>query len=275
MGIRKLGRQYADKIQCRVKGLAKLYIPSIKFKEMKLLINFIKYADKNNSINSKNKDFFRDINLIFENGNDLDQLLYELDKKGIIVYDEVGEDGFAPICIAAINNNTLSYLNELVNLIEIDYKNLEFLIKDLFTFEPEKLSLDINSAQKKLIEAKSLAKSNTLLSPILNSIEEIEKHFASVVVVSNNYADIYKNIIRPVQIASEDGVKSTVKWAIISVIISSIFSLILSNWSSIDKKLFPSEGLEQERTISIEQKNSDRKRPSNQPSKLKVSPSRN
>jgi hypothetical protein len=61
-------------------------------------------------------------------------------------------------------------------------------------------------------------------------LREIQSHFDSISVVSEGYEHIYKNIIRPVQEEGKSGVKATVKWAILSILISTAISLAISNW---------------------------------------------
>lgn len=48
--------------------------------------------------------------------------------------------------------------------------------------------------------------------------------------MAEKYEDVYKNIIRPVQLEGESGVKATVRWAIISIVASTAISVALGNW---------------------------------------------
>ena len=109
------------------------------------------------------------------------------------------------------------------------------MIKDLLTFDPEKLIKNIEKAQKDLNSAKEKALENDLLKPILRPIEQIESQFKSVEAVSRIYDDVYKNIIRPIQKEGEAGVKQTVKWAIISIVASTLLSVLIGNWESLYK----------------------------------------
>jgi len=79
----------------------------------------------------------------------------------------------------------------------------------------------------------SLIKGNELLKPMESPLREIQQHFKSVSVVSSGYEDIYKNIIRPVQEEGRSGVKATVRWAVISIIISTALSWAISNFNKI------------------------------------------
>ena len=82
---------------------------------------------------------------------------------------------------------------------------------------------------------KEKALENDLLKPILRPIEQIESQFKSVEAVSRIYDDVYKNIIRPIQKEGEAGVKQTVKWAIISIVASTLLSVLIGNWESLYK----------------------------------------
>jgi hypothetical protein len=51
--------------------------------------------------------------------------------------------------------------------------------------------------------------------------------------VADRYEDVYKNIIRPVQLEGKSGVEATVRWAIISIVASTAISVLLGNWKEI------------------------------------------
>ena len=210
-----------------------MHLPSKSFQNIRLLQTLIKYSDSNSSIDTKNNEMWKELNKIFSNGNLLDQRLYELNSEGIIYYEEIGEDGFAPIILVGIKKETHLFLTQLIEKTEIEVINIEQIIKDLLTFDPELLTQNIEKAQKDLNHAKKQALSNEILKPILKPIEQIENQFKSVAAVSKIYDDVYKNIIKPIQKEGEAGVKQTVKWAIISIVASTFLSLLIGNWKDI------------------------------------------
>lgn len=210
-----------------------MHLPSKSFQNIRLLQTLIKYSDSNSSIDTKNNEMWKELNKIFSNGNLLDQRLYELNSEGIIYYEEIGEDGFAPIILVGIKKETHLFLTQLIEKTEIEVINIEQIIKDLLTFDPELLTQNIEKAQKDLNHAKKQALSNEILKPILKPIEQIENQFKSVVAVSKVYDDVYKNIIKPIQKEGEAGVKQTVRWAIISIVASTFLSLLIGNWKDI------------------------------------------
>ena len=79
-----------------------------------------------------------------------------------------------------------------------------------------------------LEKLKEQLSNNPLFNSLKPQIDEIEKNLNSVDKVATNYEDVYKNIILPVKKEGESGVKQTVKWAIISIVISSIISGLIS-----------------------------------------------
>ena len=200
------------------------------FQEVQLLLAFIKSSDGDGNIDFEKTNISHDLAKIVTNGNWLDSLLYKFDEAGVLKYEEIGEDGFKPIIIAGITSNTYIYLDGLISKLKDEYEDLENRIAEIFTFNPNVLSKSISATKLKLDSVSDLVKNNELLKPIEQPLKEIRRHFESVYTVSSNYEDIYKNIIRPVQEEGRSGVKATVKWAVISIIISTILSLIISNW---------------------------------------------
>lgn len=65
-----------------------------------LLLAFIRFADDKGSIDQKNQALFEELGKLFSNGNILARHLYELNAAGSVHYEEIGEDGFAPIIVA-------------------------------------------------------------------------------------------------------------------------------------------------------------------------------
>jgi hypothetical protein len=195
----------------------------------------MRHAGADGYIDAKKEAFWNELKAIYSNGSNLDSRLCELNEKGVIHYEEIGEDGFAPIVIAGIKDQTHAHFSSLMSTIEAETSELEKNLKEILTFDPEQMTADIEKAQRQLVEARMAATANEMLKPILKPIGEIERHFASVVEVSKAYNNVYKNIIRPVQREGQEGVKATVRWAIISIVVSTMFSVAISNWSKLSE----------------------------------------
>jgi hypothetical protein len=212
-----------------------------KTQTARLLVAFIRFADDKGSIDPKNQAFFEEIGKLFTNANILDQHLYELNAAGSIEYEEIGEDGFTPIIFAGCTEKTSVHLATILEEIENDLISTKNQINEILTFDPDRLRSEISEAESQLKAARKSAEENELLKPLLRHIEEIEKEFQGVSAVADRYEDVYKNIIRPVQLEGQSGVKATVRWSIIRIIESTAISVILGRWKELGellKKLF-------------------------------------
>ena len=204
-----------------------------KYQEVNVILAFLKHAGSKGDVDFKKTNIGSDLSKIISNGNWTDSLLYNLNEAGVLSYEEIGKDGFAPIVMAGITKRTHDHLAGLISNLEAERVSLETRITEILTFNPALLSKNINETKAKLDEVDTHIKGNELLAPMAKPLKEIRHHFESVSAVSSNYEDIYKNIIRPVQEEGRSGVKATVKWAIISIVVSSGISLIVSNWGKV------------------------------------------
>jgi hypothetical protein len=130
-----------------------------------------------------------------------------------------------------VSDHTHRYVAGLAEKIETKYTALDKRITEILTFNPSALTNRISDTKRKIDEVNTHVASNEILKPLSGPLREIQSHFDSIRVVSEGYEHIYKNIIRPVQEEGRSGVKATVKWAILSILISTAISLIISNWS--------------------------------------------
>lgn len=90
---------------------------------------------------------------------------------------------------------------------------------------------DISESETHIKQARAQLASNPILEPLQKPLEDIERHFESIRKVAENYDDVYKNILKPVQEESRSGVRATVRWAVIGIVASWLFS----NYESIMK----------------------------------------
>ena len=203
-----------------------------KIQTAQLLASFVRHSGEKGNI-ADEKKFLLEIGKLFSNGSDLESFLYELNGEGIVHYEEIGEDGFAPIVMAGTTKRTHEYLATLLQEIDKEMEDLKLRLREILTFDPESLQVEIAGAAAQLNAAKKSAEESPLLRPLLQQISIIERHFNGVAVVADKYEDVYKNIIRPVQLEGESGVKATVRWAIIGIVASTVISVVLGNWKSI------------------------------------------
>lgn len=161
-------------------------------------------------------------------GADEDRL-WELNEVGAICFEQIGEDGFAPIIMCSTNEKTYEHLLNCLAQLSNDQNLLNDRVSSLLNHDPKKLMGDISRTKKHINEAKKQIGKNELLKPLQTPLNDIEQHFDSISRVAENYDDVYKNILKPVQEEGKSGVKATVRWAIISI----VASWLLTNYSTI------------------------------------------
>jgi len=201
--------------------------------ELRVLLCLIRHADGKGSVDFDNPDVTATLGGLVWNGNALDYLLHKLDEAGVIDYSDIGEDGFKPIILCIINDDTHRYVAALAENLEAEYVALDKRITDILTFSPSTLTSRIADTKRQIEEVEKHVASNDVLKSLAVPLREIQSHFDSISVVSEGYEHIYKNIIRPVQEEGRSGVKATVRWAILSIVISTLISLAITNWSSL------------------------------------------
>lgn len=201
--------------------------------EVKILLAFIRNADSQGNIDFKATNISHDLSILNIESNALDTFLLQATEKGVIGYEEIGDEGFEPIIIASINPSVHLYLLEKMNGIEKEMQDINHRLTSILNFNPAQLSKEISLTQKKLIEVKEKIRGDKVLESLNVPINLIATHFEGVKRVSESYEEIYKNIIRPVQEEGRHGIRATVKWAILSVVISSVISIIIGNWGTI------------------------------------------
>lgn len=92
----------------------------------------------------------------------------------------------------------------------------------------KKLLKEIKGTDDIIKNTKEQIESDPILESLLEPLKNIEKHFYSLSNVANNYEDVYKNIILPVKEEGKKGVRQTVKWAIISILLATLLSVGIS-----------------------------------------------
>ena len=200
-----------------------------KQQQLRILLALAQSADGEGAVELMGTDVYSTLEDIFPHVNYLPEYLFQLSEQGVIHYEEVGEDGFAPIRMCSIDEKTWQEIDALATEIEHSYGELETRLTDLIAFDPAELSHAIQQTKESLDEVDEKVRSNEILSPIAKPIDDIRSHFESVKLVADRYDDVYKNIVKPVRVAAESGVRTTVRWAIFSIVLSAVVTIILSN----------------------------------------------
>lgn len=165
-----------------------------KYQEVSVILAFLKHADSKGDVDFKQSNIGSDLSEVISNGNWTDSLLYNLNEAGFLSYEEIGEDGLAPIVMAGITKKTHEHLAALISDLETERVSLETRITEILTFNPALLSKNINETKAKLDEVNAHIKGNELLAHMAKPLKAIRHHFESVSAVSSNYEDIYKTL---------------------------------------------------------------------------------
>lgn len=202
--------------------------------EIFLISNLINFSDQEYYVDFSNSEIWKSL-FLTEKTVIHEGYFLELNDKGIIDYEEIGEEGFKPIIMCSVKDETRDYLKSLIinQQTQLDnanneIDNLNIRITEILTYNPYKLLIDITKSKSDINNLKQQLASNPLFDTLKPQIDEIEKNLESVSKVAENYEDVYKNIILPVKNEGKSGIKQTVKWAIISIVISSIISGLIS-----------------------------------------------
>ena len=175
--------------------------------------------------------FHREIHL-----NDLDEILKNFHSLGIIQFVRGGEDGFVEQFSLTYNKELASnYLIDLIkeysNDLENEVNSKTEQLRSIYSFSPENIINEINNSKLKLNEILTSVSTSDYLKALEPKINEINTYLTKTESIIRNYENIYLSIIKPIKQESKQGIRSTTIWAIISIILTSIVSLYLSNSS--------------------------------------------
>ncbi len=205
-----------------------------KYEEVYLICQLLAKVKADSSVELNSDEEWKDLYLNKET-KIREDYLFDLSDREIIVFEAIGDEGIKPTYLCYVKPETTEYLKKLITEIETenrsDKKEIDLLnkrIAEILTFNPKKLSDEINSTASIISQTKEQLKSNPVLQPLTLQLNEIELHFKSLSAVAHNYEDVYKNIILPVREEGKSGVRQTVRWAIISIIASTLLSLLIS-----------------------------------------------
>lgn len=195
----------------------------------KILANLLKMADENCNVDFKQPGAAA----IWELDRRVNDYLFELNDSGAIHYEEIGEDGWAPIVLCSISQQTFEHLLSCLGAITGEVNLLDERVQSLLKHDPNRLREDIAQSERHIAEARDQLQKNPILAPLETPLADISRHFESIRKVAENYDDIYRNILRPVQEEGKSGVRATVRWAIIGIVASWLLSNYKDIWALI------------------------------------------
>lgn len=199
------------------------------YQEAMLLYALVASAAKDGEVSYYDDALQEGLSKAHRNGNVIEDKLFELNEAGVIAFEMFGEDGFRPLVMLNTKPETYVRLGELIQQLEENRNSLEDRLSKILTFNPNKLGKELRESSAKIPETRASIQANDLLKPLAGHISKIDSNFKSLESVFSNYEEIYKNIIRPVQEEGKAGVRQTVRWAVISIIVSLALPLIISN----------------------------------------------
>ncbi|WP_431819413.1 hypothetical protein [Burkholderia sp. F1] len=195
----------------------------------KILATLLKLADEKRGVDLKQPDATQ----LWDLDPHVDDYLFELNEANAIDYEEIGEDGFAPIVICSVGQNTLEHLLGCLAALTGDISLLDERVQSLLRHDPNKLREDITQSERHIAEARDQLQKNPILAPLKKPLDDISHHFDSIRKVAENYDDVYRNILRPVQEEGRSGVRATVRWAIIGIAASWLLTNYKDIWALI------------------------------------------
>jgi DNA repair exonuclease SbcCD ATPase subunit len=195
----------------------------------KILATLLKLADDKRDVDLKQPDATQ----LWELDRHVNDFLFELNVANAIHYEEIGEDGFAPIIICSVSPKTLEHLLDCLASLTGEINLLDERVQSLLKHDPDKLRQDIAQSEQHIAEARDQLQKNPILAPLKKPLDDISLHFESIRKVAENYDDIYRNILKPVQEEGKSGVRATVRWTIIGIVASWLLSNYKDIWALI------------------------------------------
>jgi len=203
------------------------------FQKTRLISCVLRHADSDGEVDFEDDDFDALLGKILRNYDERVNFFSDLDKQGVLQYDHYFVEGLPAVNKFNVSDSTHAYLEELLNQLNMHMTDLETRIADILSFDPIKLSKQIKETEKHIIETKNSISTNEILQPLEKPLNAIIEHFDSAKSISESYEEIFKNIVRPIQTEGRQSVRTTVRWAIFSIIGSVLLSWILSNWNNL------------------------------------------
>jgi len=170
--------------------------------------------------------------------------LGEEGKIGWQIYGD--EEIYYPDFEYTYNKNTFKFIREHIILrIREDRESLlrqvselKNELKSVYGFSPTSISNKIQDTNENIEKLLKTIKENKMLSSLENPVLEFAEYTRKIKDINESYQDIYEVIIKPIQKEGEKGVRATVRWAIISITVATLISIVVSNWSSIKTILY-------------------------------------
>lgn len=167
-----------------------------------------------------------------------EQALALLQARSAVSIDGYGEDGVEGQWWLTAGRSLFECITEEIDNISSLYGHSIISLEEeksrtnsLVGFDLSSIRASANKINDDLgIVAAKIEQSPTL-QPMQPIISDIAQHFITIRSVLNNFEDIYRGVISPIQAEGKSGIKHTVFWAIVGIGISTAVSIGLTFWT--------------------------------------------
>ncbi len=152
--------------------------------------------------------------------------LERLDALRVLSFEILGFDnGVYTNC--RINDKTKFYLVDCVAQLSGSEGLLNERVQEILAFDRDGLRRRIKSSSNEIQSIKKAISKRREFEALSKDVSEIEGYFISLDRVAEDYDDVYKNIIKPVQDESKRSVRLTLLIAILSIVVTTALPFFL------------------------------------------------
>lgn len=152
-----------------------------------------------------------------------------LDEQRVLSFEYLGLDqGIYTNCV--INEKTKSYLVDCVAQLSGSEGLLNERVQEILAFDRDGLRRRIKSSSNEIKSIKKAISKRPEFESLNKDINEIESYFSSLDRVAEDYDDVYKNIIKPVQDESKRSMRLTLFVAVLSIAVTTAIPFFLNSF---------------------------------------------
>lgn len=162
-------------------------------------------------------------------------VLKKLAERGAVHFEDVGDEGFKAITYTSSGPRIHECIAEEIDVIMSLYADSVLAadaeksrISNLVGFDLDGIRKSFDKLNDEIGKAAELTEDSEGLRYLRPEIGKIAEGFISLRGVLNNYEDIYRNVLIPIQKEGEKSLKATAKWAVIGIALSTIASIALT-----------------------------------------------
>ena len=143
---------------------------------------------------------------------------------GVPVYVSINDSKkLADNLISQIENKD-NIIHNLTGQISELHKELDYIL----SFSPTQIESEVSKLSQDICSIKKTISNNDLLKSLLPTLTELENYSKDIAKINKSYREIYLNILQPIKDDSKKSIKTTVRWAIIGIVITTVVSLLIT-----------------------------------------------